>query len=95
MFSFFINYHLPFNNRVIGQLSKVPFMCHMYRSGDLHDIIVKLNSITYNVLPKTLIQDTREIGNINSIMTLAIANDKMNCDIIYSSFSLGNLRVGN
>jgi hypothetical protein len=42
-----------------------------------------------------MIQDTREIGNVNSIMTLTIADDKMNCDIIYSSFSLGNLRVGN
>ncbi len=66
----------------------------MYRSSNLHDIIVKLNSITYNALAKTMIQHTREIGNVNSIMTLTIADDKMNCDV-YSSFSLGNSRVGN
>ena len=94
MFLFFINYHLPFNNRVIEELSKVLFMCQMYRSSDLHDIIVKLNSITDNALAETMIQDIYEIDNINSIMTLTIADDKINGDI-YSSFSLGNLRVGN
>jgi hypothetical protein len=42
-----------------------------------------------------MIQDIREIDNVNSIMTLKIAdNDKIDGDI-YSSFSLGNLRVGN
>ncbi len=68
-------------------------MCHMYRSGDLHDIIVKLDSITDNALAETMIQDIHGIGNVNSIMTLTIADDKINGDI-HSSFSLGNFRVG-
>jgi hypothetical protein len=68
-------------------------MCQMYRSSDLHDIIVKLNSITDSVLAETIIQDIRERDNVNSIMTLTIADYKINCDI-YSSLSLGNLRVG-
>lgn len=75
-------------------MSKILFMCHMYRSSDLHDIIVKLNSITDIVLAETMIQDIRERDNVNSIMALAIADYKINCDI-YSSLSLGNLRVGN
>lgn len=70
------------------------FMCHMYRSSDLYYIIVKLNSITENALAETMIQDIGETDNVNSIMTLTIAHDKINRDI-YSSFSLGNLRVGN
>lgn len=70
-------------------------MCHIHRSSDLYDIIVKLNSSTDNVLPETMIQDIREIDNVNSIMTLKIADyDKIDGDIC-SSFSLGNLRVGN
>lgn len=69
-------------------------MCHMYRSSDLHDIIVKLNSITNNALAETMIEDIHEIDNVNSIVTLIVADNKINGDI-YSSFSLGNLRVGN
>ena len=69
-------------------------MCHIHRSSDLYDIIVKLNSSTDNVLPETMIQGIREIDNVNSIMTLTIADDKIDDDI-YSSFSVGNLQVGN
>jgi hypothetical protein len=70
-------------------------MCHIHRSSDLYDILVKLNSSTDNVPPETMIQDIREIDNVNSIMTLKIADyDKIDGDIC-SSFSLGNLRVGN
>jgi hypothetical protein len=57
--------------------------------------MVKLNSSTDNVLPETMIQDIREIENVNSIMTLTIADDDKIDGDIYSSFSLGNLRVGN
>ncbi len=70
-------------------------MCHMYRSSDLHNIMVKLDSITDNALPETMIQDICEIDNIDSIVTLTIADDdEINWDM-YSSFSLGNLPVGN
>lgn len=70
-------------------------MCHIHRSSDLYDIIVKLNSNTDNVLPETMIQDIREIDNVNSIMTLKIADDDKIDGDICSSFSLGNLRDGN
>jgi hypothetical protein len=69
-------------------------MCHMYRSSDLHDIMIKLDSITDNALPETMIQDICELDNINSIMILTIAYDEITWDI-YSSLSVGNLRVGN
>ena len=69
-------------------------MCHMYRSSDLHDIMIKLDSITDNALPETMIQDICELDNINSIMILTIAYDEINW-AVYSSFSIGNLRVGN
>ena len=92
---FFINYHLPLNNRVIEELSKLLFMCHIHGSSDLYDIMVKLNSSTDNVLPETMIQDIREIDNVNSIMTLTIADDDKIDGDIYSSFSLGNLQTGN
>ena len=70
-------------------------MCHIYRSSDPYDIIAKLNSITDDVLAETMIQDIRKIDNVNSIMTLTIADDDKIDGDIYSSFSLGNLRVGN
>jgi hypothetical protein len=57
--------------------------------------MVKLNSSTDNVLPETMIQGIREIDNVNSIMTLTIADDDKIDGNICSSFSLGNLRVGN
>jgi hypothetical protein len=69
-------------------------MCHMFRSSDLYDIMIKLDSITDNALPETMIQDICELDNINSIMILTIAYDEINWDI-YSSLSLGNLRVRN
>jgi hypothetical protein len=92
VFLFFINYHLQFNNRVIEELSKVLFMWHMYRSSDLYDIIVQLNSVTDNTLAETIIQDICEIDNVNSVATLTIADDKINGNIS-SSFSLRNLRI--
>ena len=94
MFLFFINYHLPFNNRVIEELSKVLFMRHMYRSSDLHDIMIKRDSITDNALPETMIQDILGIDNVYSVMTLTNADDKIRGDI-HSSFSRGNSQVGN
>lgn len=66
----------------------------MYRSSDLHDIMIERDSITDNALPETMIQDICELDSINSIMILTIAYDEINWDI-YSSLSLGNLRVGN
>ena len=69
-------------------------MCHIYRSSDLHDIMIKRDSITDNALLETMIQDICELHSINSIMILTIAYDEINWDI-YSSLSLGNLRVGN
>ena len=69
-------------------------MCHMYRSSDLLDIMIKRDSITDNALPETMIQDICELDSINSIMILTIAYDEINWEI-YSSLSLGNLRVGN
>jgi hypothetical protein len=38
--------------------------------------MVKLNRVPDNALAETRIQDIREIDNINSIMTLTIADDK-------------------
>jgi hypothetical protein len=67
-------------------------MWHMYRSSDLYDIIVQLNSVTDNTLAETIIQDIREIDNVNSVATLTIADDKINGNIS-SSFSLRNLRI--
>ena len=69
-------------------------MCHMYRSSDLHDTMVNLDSITDNVLPKTMIQNICEIDNIDSIVNLTIADDDINWDM-HSSISLVNLPVGN
>lgn len=68
-------------------MSEVLFMCHMYRSNDLHDIMVSLNSITDNALTETMIQDILVIDSVNSITSLTIADDKINGDT-YSSVSL-------
>ena len=77
MFLFFINYQFAqLNNRIKEELSKLLFMCHLYRSSDIYDIMVKLNRVPDNALAETRIQDIREIDNINSIMTLTIADDK-------------------
>jgi hypothetical protein len=49
--------------------------------------MIKLDSITDNALPETMIQDICELDNINSIMILTIAYDEINWDIC-SSLSL-------
>jgi hypothetical protein len=53
-------------------------MCHIYRSSDLHDIMIKRDSITDNALLETMIQDICELHSINSIMILTIAYDEIN-----------------
>lgn len=52
-------------------------MRHMYRSSDLHDIMIKRDSITDNALHETMIQDICELDSINSIMILTIAYDEI------------------
>jgi hypothetical protein len=56
--------------------------------------MVNLDSITDNVLPKTMIQNICEIENVDSIVNLTIADDEINLDM-HSSISLVNLPVGN
>jgi hypothetical protein len=69
-------------------------MCQAYRSSELYDIRVKLDSITDNALAESTIQDILGIDNVYSVMTLTNADDKIRGDI-HSTFSRGNLRVGN
>lgn len=58
-------------------MSKLLFMYHMYRTSDIYVIMVKLDSITdNNALAETMIQDIGGTGNVNSRITLAIADDK-------------------
>jgi hypothetical protein len=69
-------------------------MCQAYRSSELYDIRVKLDSITDNALAESTIQDILGIDNVYSVRTLTNADDKIRGDI-HSSFSRGNSRVGN
>ena len=69
-------------------------MYQAYRSSDLYDIIVKLDSITDNALAESMIQDILGIDKVYSVMTLTNADDKIRGDI-HSSFSRRNSRVGN
>jgi DNA-binding Lrp family transcriptional regulator len=76
----FINCRFQFNDRVIEELSKLPFISHMYRTSGIYDIIIEgsiqLNSITDKALTETMIRDIRGVDNVDSTMTLMIADDK-------------------
>jgi DNA-binding Lrp family transcriptional regulator len=58
----FINCHFPFNDAVIEELGKPPFVSNVYRTRGIYDIIVRVNSLTEKALRQNMIQDIRGIG---------------------------------
>jgi DNA-binding Lrp family transcriptional regulator len=72
----FINCHFPFNDAVIEELGKLPFVSDVYRTSGIYDIIVGVNSFTEKALRQNMIMDIRSIENVNSIVTMVIADEK-------------------
>jgi DNA-binding Lrp family transcriptional regulator len=72
----FINCHFPFNDAVIKELGKLPFVSNLYRTSGIYDIIVRVNSLTEKALRENMIRDIRSIENVNSTMTMVIAEGK-------------------
>ncbi|MDQ3872397.1 MAG: Lrp/AsnC family transcriptional regulator [Thermoproteota archaeon] len=72
----FINCHFPFNDAVIKELGKLQFVSDVYRTGGIYDIIVRVNSLTENALRGKIIRNIRSIKNVNSTMTMVIAEGK-------------------
>jgi DNA-binding Lrp family transcriptional regulator len=72
----FINCHFPFNDAVIEGLGKLPFVSNVYRTSGIYDIIVRVNSLTEKTLRENMIRDIRSIENVNSTMTMVIAEGK-------------------
>jgi DNA-binding Lrp family transcriptional regulator len=46
----FIDCHFPFNDAVIEELVKLPFVSDVYRTSGIYDIIVGVNSLTEKAL---------------------------------------------
>jgi DNA-binding Lrp family transcriptional regulator len=72
----FIDYHFPFNDAVIEELVKLPFVSDVYRTSGIYDIIVRVNSLTEKALRQNMIRDIRSIENVNSTVTMVIVDEK-------------------
>lgn len=72
----FINCHFPFNDVVIEELGKLPFVSNVYRTSGIYDIIIRVNSLTEKALRQNMIRDIRGIENVDSTVTMLIADEK-------------------
>jgi DNA-binding Lrp family transcriptional regulator len=72
----FINCPFPFNDAVIEELVKLPFVSDVYRTSGIYDIIVGVNSLTEKALRQNMIRDIRSIENVNSTVTMVIVDEK-------------------
>jgi DNA-binding Lrp family transcriptional regulator len=72
----FINCHFRFNDAVIEELDKLPFVSNVYRTSGIYDIIIRVNSLTEKTLRQNMIRDIRGIENVNSSVTMVIADEK-------------------
>ena len=80
-----MNCSIPINDSV-ARVKQISIHRQLYRTSGIYDIIVNLNSNTDNILREIMTQDIDGIDNINSTMTLRIADDKKGD--IYSAFIL-------
>jgi DNA-binding Lrp family transcriptional regulator len=71
----FINCHFPFNDVVIEELGKLPLVSNVYRTSGIYDIIVRVNSLTEKALRQNMTRDIRGIENVNSTVTMVIADE--------------------
>jgi DNA-binding Lrp family transcriptional regulator len=71
----FINCHFPFNDAVIEELGKLSFVNNVYRTSGIYDIIVRVNSPTEKALRHNMTRDIRGIENVNSTVTMVIADE--------------------
>lgn len=72
----FINCHFPFNDVVIEELGKLPFVNNVYRTSGIYDIIVRVNLPTDKALRQNITRDIHSIESVNSTVTMVIADDK-------------------
>ena len=70
-----MNCSIPINDSV-ARVKQISIHRQLYRTSGIYDIIVNLNSNTDNILREIMTQDIDGIDNINSTMTLRIADDK-------------------
>lgn len=72
----FINCHFPFNDMVIEELSKLPFVNNVYRTSGIYDIIVRVNLPAEKARRQNITRDIHSIESVNSTVTMVIADDK-------------------
>ena len=72
----FINCHFPFNDAVIKEFSKLPFVSDVYRTGGIYGIIIRVNSLTEKAVRENIIRNIRSMESVNSTMTMVIAEGK-------------------
>jgi DNA-binding Lrp family transcriptional regulator len=72
----FINCHFPFNDAVIKEFCKLPFVSDVYRTGGIYDIIIRVNSLTEKGVRENIIRNIRSMESVNSTMTMVIAEGK-------------------
>jgi DNA-binding Lrp family transcriptional regulator len=75
----FINCYFPFNDAVIEELNKLRFVSAVYRTSGIYDIIVRVNSLTKKALREDMIRNIHGIENVNSTLTMVIADEKHGC----------------
>ena len=71
----FINCHFPFNDAVAEELGKLPFVNNVYRTRGIYDIIVRVNLPAEKAQRQSMTRDIRSIENINSTLTMVIADE--------------------
>jgi DNA-binding Lrp family transcriptional regulator len=71
----FINCHFPFNDVVVEELGKLPFVSNVYRTSGIYDIIVRVNMPAEKTRRQNMTRDIHSIENVNSTVTMVIADE--------------------
>ena len=68
-----INCHFPFDLRIKDEISKIPTVTSVYRTGGRYDLMVEINAETERELRNMIHRDIDTIHGVDATLTMIIA----------------------
>lgn len=69
-----LNCSFPFDTKIMEKLNEMTSVTHVYRTSGRYDLIVKITADTEAVLRRTVDTDICTINNVDSALTMIIAD---------------------
>jgi len=68
-----INCRFPLDVSILEVLRKLPSITSVYRTSGIYDIIIKISDVTEQELQKTVSNNINSIHDVNSTVTMIVA----------------------